>query len=283
MLSEEHLARHAGELETDGFTVMEGVIPPSLVAELKDTLDRVEAEHGIGYRDTSFEGKQTIRIYNLLRYHEAFWQVPIFPDTLAVAERALDLGLQLSSLSAITLGPGQEAQPIHADTQMIPLPRPHVPIAINCIWALTDFTRDNGATRIVPGSHKWDQNPPYDRPYEDYEVAEMPAGSAILFNSQTWHGGGENVSDGRRYAIANYYCAGWIRQQENQQLGVPWEMLQRMPRRLQELCGFGIYKGMYGHIENQDPIEMLGRERGGMMVWEASEKRARGRAAAAGD
>ncbi|MBT4169446.1 MAG: phytanoyl-CoA dioxygenase, partial [Rhodospirillaceae bacterium] len=72
--------------------------------------------------------------------------------------------------------------------------------------------------------------------------------------------------------IACYYCAGWLRQQENQQLGIEMERLRGFPRRLQELCGFSVYRGIYGHIENADPIELLGRERTGKMVWQASDE-----------
>ncbi len=87
--------------------------------------------------------------------------VPLHPLALAVAERVLDPELLLSSLSAITLAPGQDAQPLHEDTQRIPLPRPRAPIALNAIWALSDFTEANGATRIVPGSHRFDAPPRY--------------------------------------------------------------------------------------------------------------------------
>ena len=161
---------------------------------------------------------------------------------------------------------------IHADTNMIPLPRPHLPITVNSMWALTDFTEANGATRIVPGSHKFDHDPVYGEHYETV-CAEMPAGSVLVWNSAMWHGGGQNLTDERRDGIASYYCAGWIRQQENQQLGIPMDRIRRFDRRLQELCGFSVYGGVYGHIDNHDPIEMLGRERGRDMIWQASDRR----------
>lgn len=66
--------------------------------------------------------------------------------------------------------------------------------------------------------------------------------------------------------------AGWMRQQENLQLGIPQETAKRFPRRLQELCGYSVYKGQFGHIDNHDPIELLGRERGKRMVWEATDE-----------
>ena len=98
----------------------------------------------------------------------------------------------------------------------------------------------------------------------------------MLFDSALWHGGGANTSDGRRFAFSCAYCWGWMRQQENLQLGIPRETAQRFPRRLQELCGYSVHKGQFGHINNHDPIELLGRERGKRMVWEATDlKKAR--------
>ena len=269
-LSEQDIARHVTEIREQGYSVVENAIEPELVADLRAALDHHIETTGHGYSNTKFEGTQTIRIYNLLAHAPIFQSIPIHHNTLPIAEGALDKELQLSSLSAIILGPDQEAQPVHSDTQQINLPRPHPTISLNCMWAITDFTEANGATRIVPGSHKYDSHPPYDAPVETV-AAEMPAGSVMFFDSALWHGGGRNTTSERRYGIANYYCAGWVRQQENQQLGIPPEVLKTFPRRLLELCGFSVYKGQYGHIANHDPIEMLGHERRGRMVWEASD------------
>ncbi|MDP6876021.1 MAG: phytanoyl-CoA dioxygenase family protein, partial [Alphaproteobacteria bacterium] len=193
-ISEQAIAGHLRKLERDGFTVLENVIPNDLLAELKAALAEIEQAHEFGYRDTAFEGTRTTRIYNLLGYHPAFAKIPIFDGTLPLVERMLDPGLQLSSLSAICPGPGQVPQPLHSDSQMIPLPRPHLPIAVNSMWALSDFTEANGATRIVPGSHNFDHDPDYDGSYETV-CAEMPAGSVLVWYSTLWHGGGHNQSE----------------------------------------------------------------------------------------
>ena len=266
---------HAGKIRDDGFTVIERAAAPELVEGLKQALLRIEREHGLGYAKTSFEGLKTVRINNLLTYDEIFWEVPLHHNVLPVVERMLDGECLLSSFCSLVLGPGQEAQPIHEDTQLIPLPRPHLPITINAIWALSDFTCDNGATRILPGSHKYPGAPEYGRHY-DAVAATMPAGSVMLFDSALWHGGGANTSGSRRFALSCAYCWGWMRQQENLQLGIPLATARRFPRRLQELCGYSVYRGQFGHIDNRDPIELLGRERGKRMVWEATDaKRAR--------
>jgi len=265
-------AEHEARVRRDGFTVLERLVPPATVAALVGAIDRVERERGLGYATTRFEGLRTLRINNLPALDDLFWQVPLQPEVLGLAERLLDRELLLHSLCSLVTAPGQEAQPVHEDTQLIPLPRPHPPIVVNAIWALTDFTARNGATRIVPGSHLLDRAPEYGRAHETVP-AEMPAGSVMVFDSALWHGAGENAGDARRYALSCSYCAGWLRQQENYQLGVPRETAARFPRRLQELCGYGVYRGQFGHIDNHDPIELLGQPRGRRMVWEATDVR----------
>lgn len=275
MLSEADIATHADRIREDGYTVLERVVAPQLVEDLKAAVERIEREHSLTTAKTSFEGYKTLRVNNLLTYDDVFWEVPLHAAVLPVVEAVLDKECLLSSFCSLVLGPGQEAQPIHEDTQLIPLPRPHIPITINAIWALSDFTATNGATRIVPGSHKYDRAPEYGKDY-DTVMATMPAGSVMLFDSALWHGGGANESDARRFAFSCAYCWGWMRQQENLQLGIPRDIAQRFPRRLQELCGYSVYKGQFGHIDNHDPIELLGRERGKRMVWEATDvKKAR--------
>ena len=99
----------------------------------------------------------------------------------------------------------------------------------------------------------------------DFHVHSAPdvfGRSVMLFDGALWHGAGANTSSERRFAFSCAYCWGWMRQQENLQLGIPRETAMRFPRRLQELCGYSVYKGQFGHIDNRDPIELLGRERG---------------------
>lgn len=261
---------HDIELREQGYTILTAAIDPDLIRELREALLRIEREHEIGFRSTQFEGLRTVRIYNLLKYGKPFDGVVLHDRVLPIVEDVLGPDILLSSLSSITLAPGQEGQPVHTDTQQIPFPRPFPAVSVNAMWALTDFTAANGATRIVPGSHRFGGAPVYGQTY-DMVAAEMPAGSVMLFDSELWHAGGANRTDARRYAISCYYCAGWMRQQENMFLGVPLETMKQYPRRLQELCGYSLYKGQYGHLEGRDPIEVLGREQIRKTVWKASD------------
>jgi ectoine hydroxylase-related dioxygenase (phytanoyl-CoA dioxygenase family) len=262
------LETHLQEIETQGYTVLESVIDPALIDALNEALDRLERELGTRPGCNLFEGHHTIRIYNLLARDRVFQSVPVHPAVLPVIEGVLDRGCLVSSLSSISIDPGERAQPIHADDTLIGLPRPHPPVVCNSMWALTEFTEENGATRIVPGSHRFDTKPEYGSHPESIP-AEMPRGSVLVWNGSLWHGGGANRSDGRRVGIAMNYCAGFIRQQENQQLGIPLELVKTFDPRLQELAGFGTYRNLMGHIDKQSPAQaLLDRDDGFRSVWE---------------
>lgn len=267
-LSERQVEQHVKEIAEQGFTLLENVIPEDLVAALNAALLRLEAELSTQPGCNLFEGHHTIRIYNLLARDEIFRQVPVFPALLPIVEGVLDEGALISSLSSISIDPGEVAQPVHADDALLKLPRPHPALVCNSMWALTDFTAENGATRIVPGSHLYESRPDYGSHPESIP-AEMPKGSILVWNGSLWHGGGANRSSERRVGIAMNYCAGFIRQQENQQLGIPLEQVRTFTPRLQELAGFGTYSNLMGHIDKRSPAQvLLGRDDGFRSVWD---------------
>ena len=269
MLDPDTLATHAERIDRDGYTILEGVIAPELRDALTDDLVRLERFYGVTPSDNGFEGTKTVRIYNLLALGKLYEGIPVHTNVLPVVEGVLDDGCLVSSLSSIAIDPGESAQPIHADDQLIPLTKPHVPTVCNTMWALTDFTEANGATRIIPGSHRRDHSPDFGAPYDSI-AAEMPAGSVLVWHGSLWHGGGANATDERRVGIAMNYCAGWIRQQENQQLGIPRDVAVGFSRRLRQLCGYGVYNGLMGHIDKHSPAEMLGEPPAeDHMVWDA--------------
>ena len=259
--------KHAERIAKDGYTIIEAAIDDAVIDELTHGLARLEHDLAVKPSTNSFEGANTLRIYNLLAHGDIWQQVPLHEAVLPVVERVLDPGCLISSLSSINIGPGETAQPIHADDQLIPLPKPHPPTVCNSMWALTDFTDANGATRLIPGSHLADSSPNYGQHYDSIP-AEMPRGSVLVWHGSLWHGGGANRTGERRVGIAMNYCAGYIRQQENQQLGLSPDLVRSFPRRLQELVGYGIYNGLIGHIDKQAPADMLDGAPG-TMVWDA--------------
>jgi ectoine hydroxylase-related dioxygenase (phytanoyl-CoA dioxygenase family) len=258
---------HVERVRRDGYTIVEDAIEEELVEELAVDLTRLERELEIEPAANSFEGSRTLRVYNLLAHGPVWQRVPLHKSVLAVVEGVLDTGCLISSLSSVNIGPGETAQPIHADDMLIPIPKPHPPTVCNSMWALTDFTEANGATRIVPGSHLRD-SPEYGREY-DSVPAEMARGGVLIWHGSLWHGGGANHTDERRIGIAMNYCAGYIRQQENQQLGLSPSLVRTFPRRLQELVGYGLYNGLIGHIDKQAPADLLAGGSNTSMVWDA--------------
>lgn len=259
---------HAAAIARDGYTIVHDAFPADLAGTLLDELDRIVADHGIVPAGNDFEGAATTRVYNLLVHGPLFEAVATSPAALPVVERVLDHECLLSSLSSIDIGPGETAQPIHADDQVMPLPKPHPATVCNTMWALTEFTEDNGATRLVPGSHLADTSPDYGAAYESIP-AEMPVGSVLVWHGSLWHGGGANRTGSRRVGIASNYCAGYIRQQENQQLGIPRSVAAGFAPRLQRLCGYGTYRGLIGHVDKADPRSLLGDVDPHAMIWDA--------------
>ncbi len=267
-LDDDTIAAHAEKVRVDGWTVVENAIDIDFVDAISDDLLRLERDLGIVPADNLFEGRHTTRIYNLLVRGPLYARIPVHPNVLPIVEKVLDPGLLISSLSSISIGSDEQAQPIHSDDQLIPLPKPHPPLICNTMWAVTDFTEANGATRLCPGTHNADHSPNLLEHYDSI-AAEMPKGSVLVWVGSLWHGGGANTTSQRRVGIAMNYCAGYVRQQENQQLGIPLETARSFSRRLQELCGYSIYNGLIGHIDKQHPGKLLlGADEDAPLVWD---------------
>jgi ectoine hydroxylase-related dioxygenase (phytanoyl-CoA dioxygenase family) len=162
--------------------------------------------------------------------------------------------IQLNLTQAIAIGPGEPAQMIHRDEDLFPLPV-GTERMINVMWTLDDFTAENGATQIVPGSNHW----PRDRMPAPGEAlpAIAPAGSAIVWLGSTLHGGGANCSDATRRGVVVSYNFGWLAQAEKLLLSIPPEVARQLPERLQELIGYQVHRPNVGWVEGRDPKEWL--------------------------
>ena len=250
---------HLAEIDEQGFTILEGAIEPDLVVELRDTLRRYHEETAASPRNTAAEGWATLRSYNLLSKGEVFQQVPVHPEVLPFAENLLGPECLISGMTAMDIGPTEKPQALHADDVTLRIPKPHVPLMVTTIWALTDFTAENGGTRVVPGSHRW-EDPDYTKEYETQPTV-MKAGSVLVLHGSTWHSGGGNVTDGEwRLGINMQYCAGFIRQQQAQTLAIPVEVAQTFDERLLRLCGYTLFLGIMGHVDGKSPGAALGIE-----------------------
>lgn len=254
------LDHHLATIDEQGFCIVPGVISKDLQQRVRDAVARLEDRLGVAARGNRAEGFATKRMYNLLDKDRVFWELPIHDDVLPFAERLLDPECLLSGTTCMHIGPGEVMQGLHSDDGLVSVPRPRIPFMVTTIWAFTDFTDANGATRLVPGSHKFDHEPDYSKTYE-HVPAEMEAGSVLIVNGGTWHSGGANTSeDDWRLGISVQYCQGWMRQQQNQYYALSPEDVRDMPPRLQQLCGFTLYRGIMGHIDGQSPGGYLGAD-----------------------
>lgn len=261
-LDDDAIAAHVAAIDTQGFTVIENAVEPDLVATLRDALRRLERELDVQPRRTAAEGHSTLRMYNLLAKDPVFQSMPAHPSVLPIVEKVLDRGCLLSGMTAMDIGPGEDAQPLHGDDLVMSrhLGRPHAPMMVTSIWALTDFTAANGGTRYVPGSHRLPHEPSSPGALDAVEVRalHMPAGSVMIFHGSLWHGGGSNrTQDQWRLGVNVQYCPGFVRQQQNPYLGIPHEVAATFSDRLLELLGYRLYKGAMGHVDGRSPGEVV--------------------------
>ena len=254
----------AEALDRDGYAVVEGVLSREEAAAKRAELTRVLQETPTGRND--FEGFKTQRIYALFAKTRAFDGPATHPLVLGVLDRVLGQSYQLSAPVGHPDRAGRDgAGAAHATTASTRCRAAAQEIVLNTMWALDDFTEANGATRVVPGSHKWlDQRP--DASTQTI-CAEMPAGSVLFFTGSVFHGGGANQTDKPRLGTILEYVAGWLRQQENHVLAVPREVVKTLDPRLQELLGYNIHPPFMGYVDGRHPRKVLEGEVG-------SEKRA---------
>jgi ectoine hydroxylase-related dioxygenase (phytanoyl-CoA dioxygenase family) len=235
-------------LERDGYCAVEGLLPVDGVAAARASLAGVLADTPEGRND--FEGFRTQRVYALFAKTRAFDGPAMHPLLLGVLDQILG-HYQLSAPTGIQIGPGEKAQILHRDDQIYPLPPDYPDVVVNTMWALDDFTEANGATRLIPGSHRWtDRQPTTD---DQVVQAVMPAGSVLFYVGKIWHGGGANTTDRPRLGVILEYAAAWLRAQENHLLAVPREVVAELPERLQELLGYNIYPPFVGYVDGRHP------------------------------
>ncbi len=282
-LDDAAITEHIKRVQEDGFTVVEDAADPELTASLRDRLRGLADELGVQPKGTAAEGIATKRMYNLLAKDPSLADMPLHPNVLPIVEGLLDRGCLLSGMTAIDIGPGEVAQPMHGDDIVMSghLERPHAPMMVTSMWALTDFTNANGGTRYVPGSHLWATTPASkDAPaHVDERSLEMKAGSVMVFHGSLWHGGGPNTTDDEwRLGVNVQYCPGFVRQQQNPYLGIPADIADELPDRMLELLGYRLYKGIMGHIDGRSPGEVVFGDRMAETAYRDAEQRRAARA-----
>lgn len=201
----------------------------------------------------SFTGYKTRRTARLVAKSPACRELVTHPLILGATSelfRGECYSFQIASTMAVQIDPGESAQSLHRDDNVYPFRHPSPPSVMAAIWAIDAFRRENGATRVVVGSHLWDDT----RTPQEHEATSvvMPRGSVLLYDGALFHGGGENQTERSRLACLFGYTLGWLRQLENQFLAVPPELARTLPRTLQRLLGYSTH-GFLGSFENRDP------------------------------
>ncbi|MGB1439860.1 MAG: phytanoyl-CoA dioxygenase family protein, partial [Luminiphilus sp.] len=195
---------------------------------------------------------------------------------LAFAEHFLGESCLLSACLAIDLQPGESAQPWHTDDGHTTLAPPHEMLGVSTFWALDDTTVDNGATEVLPGSHRWSEqefpgvlkpgdfssqtNPENDEDpgfHPDSVKVTLGAGSLMVARGDLWHRGGANRSDRPRLVVTPQYCAGWLRPLETMLLTMPPAQVAKLPQRVQALLGYSIHEPFMGYVDGMHPGRIL--------------------------
>lgn len=238
-----------------GYAIVTGFLDGERTRRARDELAAVFelADHLVlkGKRLPAGGGENTIHVCNLFARTRAVDHIATDPLLLKVIDGVLGPAFQLSVACAMRPGPGAVNQVLHRDDVMYGVPRPHFPVVANTLIALDGFTRENGATRVVPGSHRSVE--PVNQDAEPVE-AEMPAGSLLVWDGAVWHGSGENRTPDRfRTSINLNFNLSWLRQQENQYLGIPREMMAGLPEMLQRLLGYN--RSLFGGVSRTSSLD----------------------------
>lgn len=251
-------AEIAAIIRSDGAVVIDRLVSPetmdAAIDELGPHIDRTP------YSGDDFGGRRTKRTGALIARSETCRELvthPLIRETVGdVLGHASNYQVHLTQV--ISIEPGQGAQPIHRDQwafDFFPFPSGY-DVQCNTIWAATDFTEDNGATRVVPQSNTAEDRLRFD--FADSVPAEMPAGSVLVYSGSVYHGGGANNSEAVRRGINLTYNLAWLRQEENQYLSVPLDVARTLDDDLLKLMGYSMGAYALGYVGDvQNPLDAL--------------------------
>lgn len=253
--------------ERDGFVLLPDVLSTTERTEL---CTRLQPYLELGYAGRNgFEGERTQRVYSLVGRGRAFERTAEHPAILELLDALLRPGYLLTASQAICIHPGETPQPLHFDDEFYTIPRPRPPVSLSTIWALDDFTAENGGTEVVVGSHRWSDADiaaaggggievgNRDAPRVDVTPVRMKAGSVLFFSGTLLHRGGANRAATIRRAMSHQYCEPWARQQENFTVSIPRERAAAMSPRLQNLLGYSIHPPFMGQLAGRHPSRSL--------------------------
>ncbi len=246
-------------IRSDGAAIVESYVDDEVADRVRDDLrPRFDA---VGRSSESdFNGYRTLRVNSVLDISAASVDIVGHAGMLAILDALLlphCACYRIGSCTAIEIHPGESAQQLHRDDSIYPVRIPGLELQVSVMWALEDFTLENGATRVLPGSHRWSASR---APGDEDEVVQAPMGkgSALFYLGSVWHGGGANESNRPRAGLINTYSLGWLRQEVNQYLTIPRHIVAGFPERVQRLVGYtghGHSLGWYPRDKGRVPAE----------------------------
>jgi ectoine hydroxylase-related dioxygenase (phytanoyl-CoA dioxygenase family) len=248
----------AAALTEDGAAIVDALAPASLMDQAAKEMQPYIAATRIGRDD--FAGRRTRRTGGLIARSETCRDLVMNPLVLSVARKVLAHAatFQIHLTQVITIEPEAPAQPIHRDQwvfDFFKFPK-GFEVQLNTIWAMTDFTAQNGGTLVIPKSHLFDDGLKFEE--KEAEPAEMVKGSVLFYTGSVYHAGGANRSDTTRCGINLTYSLPWLRQEENQYLSVPFAIAATLPVELLRLMGYSYGGYALGYVDDvRDPIKVV--------------------------
>ena len=246
-------------LERDGAVVFSNLVDDEVIDRVDEELEPYLTRAFNGEGD--FWGYKTKRVASLVAKSPTYGtDLAACPKILEVMDRLLlphCARYHLHVTQAVRIGPTEGKQILHRDDALMPFRHPGPQCLCNTMWALSDFTVENGATNVILGSHDWDDDTVPDGS-EEIAYAVMPKGSCMVYLGSVFHGGGENVTaDEYRTGLITGYSLGWLRQEENQYLAVPPDVARHLPENVQHLIGYHLHANFLGWVEGHDPHVVL--------------------------
>jgi ectoine hydroxylase-related dioxygenase (phytanoyl-CoA dioxygenase family) len=217
------------QLDEQGYLVLPGLMSRELLERLRTRIEELFDEEGAQAGSEFKQEPGARRLANLVNKGRVFEEVILTPEVLEAMAHVLGPKFKLSSLNARSANPHSPSdQPLHADSAAISDEQGYW--VANSVWMLDDFTSENGATRMVPGSHRWRALPPPEM-YDQHPAQQLvtgKAGTVVIMNSHMWHGGTANRTDAPRRAIHVYYTRWDKPQQQWQKKGLSAEVQARL-------------------------------------------------------
>lgn len=236
-------------LADQGVVVLKGVLEGPVLRTVRDECERVLEPAPLG--DNPFDGYRTRRVFDPLRRTRILDGLVLHPAVHAAVSGALSWPYQFGMTILSEICPGENPQRAHRDAAVYPLPKDFPEVMVNTIWALDDFTPQNGATVVAPGSHK-------NRELRDFVPATMDAGSVMIYSGRLLHGaGGNTTSDATRLGLIVEHVARWLRPAECHPLAIGTDIAASVPKELQELLGFNQTNEYFGFINGKPPAHWL--------------------------